>query len=98
MEQQLPFIGISNAAFRRNFLALMRLDARYRIGKNHYLSLMGNVSYDWDHFVNFESGESVWGVGLGYGYNTIAGPIKAQVYWSSLTNRLGAYLSFGYNF
>lgn len=98
VEQQLPFVGISNAAFRRNFLALMRLDARYRIGKNHYLSLMGNVSYDWDHFVNFESGESVWGVGLGYGYNTIAGPIKAQVYWSSLTNRLGAYLSFGYNF
>ncbi len=98
VSQQIPFIGISNAAFRRNNVAMLRMDARYRIGKNHYISAMGNVSYDWDTFDTFENGELVGGMGLGYGYDSIMGPLKFQLHWSTLTHRLGGYLSFGYNF
>ena len=98
IEQQFPFIGISNAAFRRDHLAVVRLDARLQVGKNHYLSAMGNVSYDFEDFAHFEEGEALAGFGLGYGYNSIAGPVKAQVYWSTLTRKLGFYLSFGFNF
>ena len=98
VEQQLPFIGISHAAFRRDHLAIARLDARLRLGKNHYVSAMGNAAYDFEDFEHFEEGEPVFGAGLGYGYNSIAGPVKALVHWSSLTGKLGFYLSFGYNF
>ena len=53
--------------------------------------------------VNFDSrfcGNSGFGysVGLGYGFNTVAGPLRAQVHWSSITKRVGLYVSFGYNF
>ena len=59
---------------------------------------MGNASYDFDDFAHFEEGEALFGAGLGYGYNSIVGPVKALVHWSTLTNKLGFYLSFGYNF
>ncbi|MBP5373493.1 MAG: patatin-like phospholipase family protein [Bacteroidales bacterium] len=97
-EQQIPFIGIDNAAFRRNYLALARLDARLRLGKNHYITAMGNVSYDFFTFQQFQYGEPIYGGGLGYAYNTILGPFKFDVHWSSLTKTVGVYLSAGLNF
>ena len=98
LEQQLPFIGIASARIMDNYLALARLDARYRIGNNNYVSVMGNVTYDFHDFSTYSDGNASWGVGLGYSYNSIAGPFKAQLYWSSVLKKLGVYLSFGYNF
>ena len=98
IEQQIPFIGINNAAFRRNGLVVGRIDARLRFGKNHYVSVMGNAAYDFESFKTFEEGTLVGGVGLGYAYDTIVGPIKGQVFWSTLTKSVGAYLALGFNF
>ena len=98
IEQQLPFIGLSNATFRRDHIAMARLDARLCLVPNHYFSLIGNASYDFEGFNTFKDGELAWGVGAGYGWNTIVGPLKAQVYWSSLSRKVGAYLSLGFNF
>lgn len=98
VEQQMPFIGITGAAIRRPYLLLARLDARYRVGKSHYFSLLGNYSYDFDDFGAFVHGESIWGVGAEYAYDSIVGPLKAQINWSSLNNSVGFYVSLGYNF
>ena len=98
VDQQIPFVGIDNAAFRRNNLLVGRLDARYRLGKSHYVSLMGNLSYDFYTFRQFEYGEWLYGLGAGYAYETVVGPLKLQLYWSSLSKRVGAYFSLGFNF
>ena len=44
------------------------------------------------------TGGTVWGVGAEYAYNTIMGPLKFNVHYSNLTNKVGAYVSFGYDF
>lgn len=98
VDQQIPFVGLTNSAFTRNCLAIARLDARVRLWKNHYVSLMGNVGYDFVGFSQFTEGEFVGGAGLSYAYNSIFGPLKLQVHWSNLTQSVGAYLSLGYNF
>lgn len=98
IEQQVPFIGVNGTTIVQDHLALARLDARLQVARNHYLSLMGNVSYDFDSLQTIGDGRWLYGAGLGYGYNTIAGPLKAQVFWSNLTKRVGLYLSFGFNF
>ena len=98
MEQQIPFVGLNDMAVMNNHLALARLDARYKLFKNNYVSLMGNVAYDFSSFKQIAEGSLITGFGLGYAYDSIAGPLKAQVHWSSLTKRVGLYLSFGYNF
>ena len=98
IEQQVPFIGINGAAIMQQNLALARLTARYQMATNHYLSLMGNVTYDFEGLQTIGEGRWQYGVGAGYGYNTVAGPLKAHVFWSNLTKKVGLYLSFGYTF
>jgi NTE family protein len=98
IEQQVPFIGINGTAIMNENLGLAKLTARYQVARNHYLSLMGNATYDFDTFENIGKGRWLYGVGAGYGYNTIAGPLKAQVFWSNLTKKVGLYLSFGFTF
>ena len=98
VDQQIPFVGLGNSAFRRNCLAIARLDGRLRIGNNHYVTLMGNVGYDFVGLNEFSEGEFMSGAGLSYAYNSIFGPLKLQLHWSSLTQRVGAYLSLGFVF
>ena len=59
---------------------------------------MGNVGYDFVGFNEFAEGEFMSGAGLSYAYNSIFGPLKLQLHWSSITQRVGAYLSLGYVF
>ena len=98
IEQQVPFIGLNGITIMQDHMALARLDARLQVARNHYLSLMGNASFDFDSFQTIQQGRWLFGGGLGYGFNTIIGPLKAQVFWSTLTKKVGLYLSFGYNF
>ena len=98
VDHQLPFIGIDNAAFRRNYLIMARMDARMRFGKNHYVSAIFNYEKDFYNFNQFESGEDIFGYGLSYAYDSIVGPLKANLYWSSLTRKVGVYFSLGFDF
>ncbi|MBQ2172144.1 MAG: patatin-like phospholipase family protein [Bacteroidales bacterium] len=98
IEQQVPFIGINGTALMKQNLALASLTARYQVAPNHFLSVMGNATYDFDAFESLGQGRLLYGVGAGYGFNTIAGPLKAQVFWSNLSKRVGIYVSFGYTF
>ena len=98
LEQQLPFVGVNDMLIVDNFLGLARLDARVKLFKNSYITLMGNAGYAFHAFDQIGSGTLYSGVGLGYAYSSIIGPLKAQIHWSSITKRVGLYLSMGYNF
>ena len=99
IEHQIPFVGLNQLAVVRDQLAILRLDARYRLFKYHYVSLMGNAGYAFDAFnKTIAEGDWLGGVGLGYAYHSIVGPIKGTLHWSNVTNKVGFYLSIGYNF
>ena len=98
VDHQMPFIGINNAAFRRNNLVVLRSDLRYEIARNNYLTATFNYSRDFFSFHQFENGVDLYGCGLGYAYDTIVGPLKAIVHWSSLTRKVGVYASVGFDF
>ena len=98
VDHQLPFIGISNAAFRRNNLVVLRMDLRFQLARNNYLTGTFNYGRDFFSFRQFETGEDLWGGGVGYAYNSIVGPLKAIVHWSSVTRSLGFYASLGFDF
>lgn len=97
VDHQLPFIGIDNAAFRRNNLVVLRVDLRYQLSRNNYLTAAFNYARDFYSFRQFETGQNTWGAGVGYAYDSIVGPLKAIVHWSSM-NGLGAYASLGFDF
>lgn len=97
-DQQIPFMGLNNATFKRNNIGVGRVDLRYRAASNHYITVTGNASWDFINFRQIGSGELAWGVGAGYAYNTIVGPIKFNLHYSSITGGLGGYLAVGLNF
>ena len=98
LDHQIPFMGVDNAAFTRNYLVTARLDLRYRFLRNNYFTLSGNYARDFVSFKQFSEGRNIYGVGLEYAYDSIIGPIKGHIHWSNLYKRVGFYVSIGFDF
>jgi NTE family protein len=100
MEQQVPFIGINYATPLNDKMVKADLDFRFHLTSNNWLTFKGGIIKDSEHFDSnlLWTGQTIFGVGAEYAYNTIMGPLKFNVHYSNLTNRFGAYVSFGYDF
>lgn len=98
MDQQMAFIGLNNASAMRNILTVFRTDFRFNVARNHYLTAIVNYARDCDTFRDYMKGLGVFGAGIEYSYDTIFGPMTANLHWSSLTRKAGFYISLGYNF
>ena len=98
VDQQMPFVGINNLSAMKNILTIFRTDYRFRLAKNHYMTAILNYARDCDSFKEYATGLGYFGAAAEYSYDTIFGPITFNVHWSNLTNKVGIYLSAGYNF
>ena len=99
MEQQVPFIGINNATPLNDNMLKLDLNFRLHLTTNNWLSLKGSaVKHSSGLNMDLITGDTIFGMGVEYAYNTAMGPLKFNVHYSNLTDRLGAYLSFGYDF
>ena len=101
-DQQVPFIGINYSAAMDRVMGVFRMDARKELFENNYLTLIGNYVAAANKPSDFvEWGPAVsdaLGIGAAYTYNTIVGPISFYLHWSSMSNRLGAFFSLGFDF
>lgn len=98
VDHQLPFVGIANAETAENNLFVARMDLRQRLGEKHYVSLVGNFLHDSPQLTEWSAARGHWGVGLQYAYHFSIGPLMFDLHWSDLTQTLGYYFSFGYQF
>ncbi len=98
VDQQLPFIGVTNLWAMKNILTMAGVDLRFRLHKNHYITGIVNYVRDCDHFATYLKARGWFGAGVEYAYDTIFGPLKANVHWSDITGKVGFYISAGYNF
>ena len=98
MYQQIPFVGISHVAAMKNILTVFRTDYRVTLMKNHYLTGILNYARDCDVFRDYGKGLGYFGAALEYSFDTIFGPISANVHWSNISRSPGVYLSVGYSF
>ncbi len=98
MDQQMPFIGVTNLSAMKNILTIYRVDARTRIAPNHYVSGIVNYARDCDVFSDYVFGLGYFGAALEYSFDTIFGPLSANIHWSNITGKVGVYLSAGYSF
>ena len=93
-------MGINYATPLKNHYLLYRSDFRFHLTENNYLSAVLNVVKDSNEFDTdlLWTGDILFGAGLEYSYDSIVGPIKLNVHWSNLTNKVGAYFSLGFDF
>ena len=95
---QIPFAGLGNMALTGKYLGTARADLRYNPLKDHFFTGSLNASYDFAEPDAYKHGRALFGVALGYGYNSFFGPVKASLTWNSLTGTPGFYLSVGHEF
>lgn len=102
MDQQIAFYGIENVAAARKDLGVVRTDFRVRLMKNNYLTAILNAATSSDSLLNYanawENVGNVYGAALQYTYNSVLGPIRGDLHWSSYSKKVGAFLSIGFDF
>ncbi len=98
IDQQMPFVGITNLSAMKNILTIYRTDLRFKIARNHYVTGIVNYARDCDVFNNYVVGPGYFGAALEYSFDSIFGPLSFNVHWSDITKKAGVYLSAGYNF
>ena len=98
VEQQIPFVGITNLVAMKNILTLYGAELRQEIMNNHFVSVSLNYVKDSDRLQDYFKGKGYFGACMGYSYDTIFGPLSANLHWSNLTNKVGIYISAGYSF
>ena len=98
MDQQMPFLGITNLSAMKNMLTIYRTDLRVKLARNHYVTAIVNYARDCDRFNEYAYGPGYFGAALEYSFDTIFGPLSANIHWSDITKKVGIYLSAGYTF
>ena len=98
VDQQVPFIGVTNLVAMENIMTMARADFRVNLLKNHYLTAIVNYVHDSEFFREYVNGTGNFGAGIEYSFDTIFGPLSANIHWSDMTKTVGLYLSAGFNF
>ena len=98
LDQQMSFVGITNMSAMKNILTVFRTDLRFKVAKNHYIKGIVNYARDSHSFKTYSDGPGYFGAAAEYSYDTIFGPLSANVHWSDMTGKVGFYVSAGYNF
>ena len=98
LDQQIPFYGFHHTHLFRDVLTIASLDFRYRILDNHYVFATASAAKDFEKLSEALDDPFVIGARLGYSYNSVIGPLSANIFWSNYTGQVGAYLSIGHAF
>lgn len=98
VRQQIPFVGMTSLVAMKNILTLYGAELRQEVMNNHFVSVSLNYVKDSDRLQDYFRGKGYFGACIGYSYDTIFGPLSANIHWSDLNNKVGIYISAGYNF
>ncbi len=99
LDHQIPFAGVVGGIMGENKVFVARLEARYRMGTNHYICAVANSALGFNEFSTMVKEANInFGASVGYAYNSIIGPLKFQLHWSTFTHKPALYIALGYNF
>lgn len=98
--QQIPFVGFNQMYLVENNILTANLELRVNPVKNLYISAMAGGFSSGDHpgDIFSSAATNAYGFAGQIGYNTIAGPIRLRLNWSSLEKKVGFILSAGFDF
>ena len=98
MEQQLPFAGIGNVEMAENCRVAVGLKAQQRVMDNNYIMLRAAFALSADKPRNLLDSPLLHGYQLSWAYNSLFGPVNANVGYSSKTRSAFFYLNLGFEF
>lgn len=96
--QQLPFAGVNNIELTERSIIVSGLKLRQRMGSKHYVTLTGNFALCDDNFFKLLKGKAIYGFSLGYGMDSLFGPLEASLGYSNVSDDVGFYVNLGFSF
>ena len=79
-------------------LTIVGMELRQQLRTDIYFSAIANYAQSSETLKISLHAPGIWGVAAGFIYNTTIGPLSLYAQWNDYSNRLGAYLSIGYDF
>ena len=101
-KRSIPMTGFHPNELKVRRMAIIRSEIDFEFMKDLHLTVMADLAASEDNYYPFEL-MVISGYGLGLGYNSIIGPVKAGLMYGSYTGEthftgLKGYISIGYNF
>ena len=81
-----------------NAVIVGKLEFRQRMGRKHYLSVIGNYALQDDNFFDLFGRKGIWGGGIGYSRDSMLGPVDLVFSFSDWSEKLGCYFNLGFYF
>lgn len=101
LDQQITFMGINQGYSALRTLGTLGMNFRRRIGERHYVTggmqFLRQAKRIEEIFKDATSKRNV-GMSIEYAYYSMAGPIRFNIHWSSLLQKLGFYFGLGLDF
>lgn len=98
LPQQLPFVGINNVELMKNSLLIGSMKFRQRIGNVHYVTLTGNYALSAGKLQHLLDEDTRFGCGIGYGLDSIFGPLEASLNYANRSDKVSLYVNLGFYF
>ncbi len=98
LSQQLPFAGINTIELAKNSLLVGSIKFRQRMGGVHYLTLTGNYALTAGKINELLKEQTRFGCGLGYGLDSMFGPLEASLNYANRSNKVSMYMNLGFKF
>lgn len=98
LPQQLPFAGIYNIELTHHAVTVASLKLRQRLGSKNYITLIGNFALSDDNFFKLLKGKRIFGCSIGYGLDSMFGPLEASLGYSNQSKEVGFYVNLGFSF
>ena len=98
LQQQLPFVGINNVELMDNSLLIGTIKFRQRMGSVHYVTLTGNYALSSHKVSGLLKEKTMFGCGVGYGLDSIFGPLEASINYANHADKVSMYVNLGFKF
>ncbi|HBK30828.1 MAG TPA: patatin [Porphyromonadaceae bacterium] len=98
LPQQIALPGSRGMEMMKNSVATVALNFRFALSPNRFLHANANMSVHNDQFYKLPGSKLFWGGNIGYSQNTIVGPIRLELGYSSLSLGFYPFASIGYYF
>ncbi|UKI39381.1 MAG: patatin-like phospholipase family protein [Alistipes putredinis] len=98
MPQQIPFSGMDYTTIQNHTALVARVELRQKVARKHFILETCNYALTHDDLRRIGDGRHLIGGSIGYGYDSMVGPLTVSFNISNETKKLGFYARFGFNF
>ena len=98
IEQQMPLSGVGNMEYVGKQFIAVQLQGQQRIGRNHYILMRFAAGQQANKLKEIFDNRTLLGGQIAYYFNTIFGPLGANLGYSNHTKKPYFFLDLGYEF